>query len=167
MIWLPVTWFHPLRLDKIWYHNSIPFPTTRLAVKIILCIWWHMEQALRRKELKRKSLSSKCTQNGNGEIQMCLFFVSGETSQCLSVINCQMVHIVFFPILGVFPFSGGNGKIPKWSYIDLYHFTITILQVSFNIPERTHCLCPIEQMFKDPAIYIPSIPGREGEPFFI
>ena len=95
-----------------------------------------MEQALRRKELEKKSLSSKCTQNGNGEIQMCLFFVSGETSQCLSVINCQMVHIVFSPGLEVFPFSGENGKIPskaiqiiyEFAIIDLYHFTITFFK---------------------------------------
>ena len=39
----------------------------------------------------------------------------------------------------------------EFAIIDLYHFTITILQVSLNIPERTHCLCPIEQMFGGPV----------------
>ena len=119
-----------------------------------------MEQILRRKELERKSLSSKCTQNGNGEIQMCLFFVSGEASQCLSVINCQMVHIVFSLLERYFLFQAGMAKyqseaiqiIYEFAIIDLYHFTITILQVSLNIPERTHCLCPIEQMFRGPVL---------------
>ena len=43
----------------------------------------------------------------------------------------------FFPSLEVFPFSGGNGKIPKskaiqiideFAIIDLYHFTITVFK---------------------------------------
>ena len=56
--------------------------------------------------------------------------------------------------------------IYEFAIIDLFHFTITILQVIFNIHERTHCLCPIEQMFRGPTLYIPSIPGREGIAFF-
>ena len=38
---------------------------------------------------------SKCSK-WKWEIQMCLFFVDWKTSQSLSVINCQMVHIAFF-----------------------------------------------------------------------
>ena len=62
-----------------------------------------------KRELKKKFLSR--TQNGNGKIQMCLFFVGWKTSQCLSVINCQMVHIAFF-LFGRFC-AFGNGKTFK------------------------------------------------------
>ena len=89
MIWYDLPWF--------WY--------TWLIV-----IFWKLKMpAVWKRELEKKFLSR--TQNGNGEIQMCLFFVGWDTSQCLSVINCQMVHIAFF-LLGCFC-AFGNGKTFK------------------------------------------------------